>query len=101
MRQYSARWKAVLNLWSMPRTLMWFRLEGSYRYSGRGRAANRTRHGSAIQRAQRTERFTRALSVAMPVLAYIWRYSFEMNRNASRDLRDFTQCERFQIDLKL
>src|SRR5689334_11200206 len=37
-----------------------------------GRAENSIRQGFAIQRAQRTERFTRALSIAIPVLAYIW-----------------------------
>jgi hypothetical protein len=40
---------------------------------GRGRATNRRRHGRAMRRAQRLARFTRALSVAIPVLAYIWR----------------------------
>ena len=40
---------------------------------GMGRAENRYRHGLAIQRAQRTDRATRALSVAMPVFAYICR----------------------------
>ena len=34
-------------------------------------------------RAQRFARFTRALSVAMPVFAYICRYSFEISTNAS------------------
>ena len=41
--------------------------------SGIGGAENSRRHGAAMIRAQRAERFTRALSVAMPVLAYIWR----------------------------
>jgi hypothetical protein len=41
--------------------------------SGIGRPANRYRHGHAIQRARRAERLTRALSVAIPVFAYIWR----------------------------
>ena len=41
--------------------------------SGMGRAANNMRQGFAIQRAQRTERLTRALSIAMPVFAYICR----------------------------
>jgi hypothetical protein len=41
--------------------------------SGIGRPANRRRHGTAIHRARRAERLTRALSVAMPVFAYIWR----------------------------
>jgi hypothetical protein len=34
---------------------------------------NRSRHGLAISRAQRVARLTRALSVAIPVFAYIWR----------------------------
>jgi hypothetical protein len=41
--------------------------------SGIGGAANSRRHGRASQRAHREARFTRALSVAIPVLAYIWR----------------------------
>lgn len=41
--------------------------------SGIGGAENRRRQGAAMIRAQRAERLTRALSVAMPVLAYIWR----------------------------
>jgi hypothetical protein len=40
---------------------------------GIGLPANRRRHGIAMSRAQRTDRLTRALSVAMPVLAYICR----------------------------
>jgi hypothetical protein len=39
----------------------------------------------ASRRAHVVERWTRALSVAMPVLAYICRYSLEINRNASLD----------------
>jgi hypothetical protein len=38
-----------------------------------GRPAKSGRHARAIQRAHRDERLTRALSVAMPVLAYICR----------------------------
>ena len=41
--------------------------------SGIGLAMNKRRHGFAIQRAQRRERATLALSVAIPVFAYIWR----------------------------
>ena len=36
-------------------------------------ATKRRRHGRAMRRAQRLARLTRALSVAMPVFAYIWR----------------------------
>jgi hypothetical protein len=55
----------------------------------------------AISRAHWAERETRALSVAMPVLAYIWRYSFEISTKASRDLYDLTQVERCQIEPRL
>ena len=41
--------------------------------SGIGRPANSRRHGMAINRAHRADRLTRALSVAMPVFAYICR----------------------------
>ena len=41
--------------------------------AGSGRATNSRRHGRAIRRAHRLARFTRALSVAIPVFAYIWR----------------------------
>ena len=46
---------------------------GAASSSGIGRATNRRRHGRAIRRAHRLARFTRALSVAMPVFAYICR----------------------------
>jgi hypothetical protein len=48
----------------------------------------------ASQRAQRAERAVRALSVAMPVLAYIWRYSFERSKNATLPRYDFTARDR-------
>jgi hypothetical protein len=38
-----------------------------------GRPAKSGRHARAIQRARRAERLTRALSVAIPVFAYICR----------------------------
>ena len=41
--------------------------------SGMGRPAKRRRHGFAINRAHWADRLTRALSVAIPVLAYICR----------------------------
>ena len=50
--------------------------------SGIGFAVNRRRQGPAIRRAHRLARFTRALSVAMPVFAYICRYSFEISTKA-------------------
>ncbi len=52
--------------------------------SGIGFASNNFRHGTASQRATRVAFCRRALSVEMPVFAYIWRYNLEMNRNASR-----------------
>ena len=47
-----------------------------------GLAANSRWHGLASSRAIRTDRAVRAESVAMPVFAYIWRYSFEIRTNA-------------------
>ena len=47
---------------------------------GRGRATNRWRHGLAISRAQRFARLNLALSVAIPVFAFIWRYSLDTAR---------------------
>ena len=52
--------------------------------SGIGAAENRRLSGMASHRAQAAERETRALSVAMPVLPYIWRYSFDTSMNARR-----------------
>ncbi len=54
---------------------------------GIGFAWNSFRQGTAIQRAQLFAFFRRALSVAIPVFAYICRYSFETNTNASRARR--------------
>ena len=48
------------------------------------RAAKSRRHGARHQPRPRADRATRAQSVAMPVLAYIWRYSLEISTNASR-----------------
>ena len=62
-----------------------------------GAATNSRRTAIASQRARLAERDTRALSVAIPVLAYICRYSLETKTNASRDFSDFTQRARFQI----
>ena len=52
--------------------------------------------GLAYKRAQLADRLIRALSVAMPVLAYICRYSFESSMNATRDFSDSTQWARSQ-----
>ena len=42
---------------------------------------NKRRHGLASHRAQRVERACLALSVAMPVLAYICRHRFPVAPN--------------------
>ena len=62
---------------------------------------NRRRHGLAIRRAHRFARLTRALSVAIPVFAYICRYSFEISTNASRARSVGVQRERAQIRRRL
>ena len=69
---------------------------GTWR-SGIGAAEKNRRQGAAIMRAHRADRFTRALSVAIPVFAYIWRYSFEIITNATRAFIDLTHFERSQI----
>lgn len=51
-----------------------YRVSGSlagFERSGAGSATNRRRHGLASHRAHRADRVARALSVAMPVFAYI------------------------------
>jgi hypothetical protein len=58
---------------------------------------NSRRHGLAMIRAHCVERPTRALSVAIPVFAYICLYSFEISTNARRDLSDRTQRDRCQM----
>jgi hypothetical protein len=59
------------------------------------------RHGLASNRAQKLDLLRRALSVEIPVPAYICRYSLEIKTNASRDLKLGVQLDRCQIDLKL
>jgi hypothetical protein len=66
-----------------------------------GRVLKSLRHGIASQRASRLARLRRALSVAIPVVAYICRYSFEMNRKARRERKVGVHRERFQMELKL
>jgi len=68
---------------------------------GNGRATNKRRHGLAIRRAHRFARFTRALSVAIPVFAYICRYSFEINTKANRARSVGVHRERVQIRRRL
>jgi hypothetical protein len=62
--------------------------------SGIGLAINKRRHWTAMILAINAERFTRALSVAMPVFAYICLYSFEINTNATRAFRELTSRDR-------
>ena len=62
-----------------------------------GRPAKNGRHARAIHRAQFADRLTRALSVAIPVFAYIWRYNFEISRKIKRALSDFTTVARAQM----
>ena len=69
--------------------------------SGIALVRNNRRHGIARSRAHEVARFRRALSVAIPVLAYICRYSFEMKRNARRVRRSGVHRERFQIERRL
>ena len=69
---------------------------GSTRF-GIGAAMNSRRTALASQRARWADRATRALSVAIPVLAYICRYNLEINTKAMRARSDRTQVERFQI----
>lgn len=66
-----------------------------------GFATKSSRQGFASHRAHRFDFETRALSVAMPVLAYICRYSLEMSTKAMRDFNDFTHCARFHINFRL
>ena len=46
-------------------------------------------------------RFTRALSVAIPVFAYIWRYNFESKTNAIRARMLSATCDRAQMRRRL
>ena len=66
-----------------------------------GLELKRRRQGLASNRAQELDLLRRALSVEIPVPAYICRYSLEMKTNASRDLKLGVQLDRFQMDLKL
>jgi hypothetical protein len=63
-----------------------------------GRPANSRRQGFANQRAHRAAEDLRALSVAIPVSAYMCRYIREINMNAKRPRVDWMKRERFQID---
>jgi hypothetical protein len=65
--------------------------------SGIGAAMNSRRAILASHRARRADFVTRALSVAMPVFAYICRYNFEMMRNAIRERSERTHLARCQI----
>ena len=65
---------------------------------GIGRPRNSLRQGTASNRAHDVARLLRALSVEIPVLAYICRYSFDTNTNARRARSDVTHRDRFQMD---
>jgi hypothetical protein len=65
--------------------------------SGIGFAWNILRVWQAIQRAQVFAFFRRALSVEMPVPAYICRYSLESSTNATRARNVGVQEDLFQI----
>ena len=69
--------------------------------SGIGFASNSLRHGTASQRAILVAFCLRALSVEMPVFAYIWRYNLETNRNASWSRNLGTHFDRSQISRRL
>ena len=83
----------------------WPRLRDARRLrhrAGRLQFRHRTRGEELLARLgnpgpQFADRLTRALSVAMPVFAYICRYSFEIITNAMRDLSDSTQWARRQM----
>ena len=60
-------------------------------------ATNNRLHGLAMRRAIFPARTWRALSVAIPVFAYIWRYSLEMNTKARRARKVGVQLDRFQM----
>jgi hypothetical protein len=66
-----------------------------------GAAMNRRRQKAASQRAFFADRDTRALSVAIPVFAYIWRYSLEISTNANRLLSDGATRDRDQTGPQL
>src|ERR1022692_2286846 len=65
--------------------------------SGIGLPSNSFRHGTASQRATCVALCLRALSVEMPVVAYIWRYNLEINKNASRSRSLDAHFDRCQI----
>lgn len=66
-----------------------------------GFAWNNRRVTFAIRLAHRVALSRRALSVAMPVRAYIWRYSFEMKTNANRARSVGVHADRFQMAVRL
>jgi hypothetical protein len=63
---------------------------------GIGLAMNKRRHRAAMILAISADRLTRALSVAIPVFAYICLYSFEINTKAIRAFSELTSRERSQ-----
>ena len=65
--------------------------------SGIGRAWNSFLHCFAVHYAHRLDFLRRALSVEIPVPAYICRYNFDRKMNPSRARRVGVQAERSQI----
>ena len=69
--------------------------------SGIGLTRKKVPHARPSHLAQRADRSTRALSVAIPVFAYICRYIFEIKTNAMRPRSDRTTPERVQTRRQL
>ena len=67
--------------------------------SGIGFPLNSRKQIRPVHLAHRFALLRRALSVAMPVFAYICLYSLEMKTNASRAFKDLTHFARFQISV--
>ena len=72
-----------------------------YTASGIGAARKRRRQPRPRRFAHRVERATRALSVAIPVFAYICRYNFEISTKANRARSVGVHRERAQIRRRL
>ena len=68
---------------------------------GIGLPINKRLQARPSHRAHRAERWTRALSAAIPVFAYICRYIFEINTNATRARNERTTRDRIQTRRQL
>ena len=69
--------------------------------SGMGLPVNNRRVSLANRLAHELDRLRRALSVEMPVLAYICRYKREIRTNATRPLSDLIQFDLPQTAFRL